>query len=243
MSPNVEFQASSDLGLDGRVLVYNALARRRSGLPVRSVVFLLRPQALPGASGRISESFGTDHRLEFNYKVVRVWEIKPELLLAGGIGTLALAPISAASANDLPAVIDAMKSRLDAELSAQASREVWVAARILTGLRYSPEIVRALFGEVRLMEESTTYQEIIEKGIEKGVAKGIQAGIETGRALEARDVLLRQGRKRLGNPDPVAMTLLDSIGDHSRLEALMDRLLDGSVKSWGELLESEVSHA
>ena len=39
------------------------------------------------------------------------------------------------------------------------------------------------------MEESTTYQEIIEKGLEKG------------RLEEARGLLLRQARKRLGARD------------------------------------------
>jgi hypothetical protein len=127
-------------------------------------------------------------------------------------------------------VIETMKLRLNAELPPQASLDVWVATRILMGLRYSGEMVRNLIAGTIHMKESTTYQEIIAEGMAEGIAKG--------RALEARDVLLRGGRKRFGEPDSFATDRLNSISDHARLEALMDRLLDGSAHSWSELLGS-----
>ena len=75
------------------------------------------------------------------------------------------------------------------------------------------------------MEESTTYQEIIEQGVEKG------------RRLEARDVLLRWGTKRLGPPTPETKARIEAVSDIQQLENLTD-LLDGSVKDWAELLRS-----
>ena len=78
------------------------------------------------------------------------------------------------------------------------------------------------------MEESTTYQEIIEKGVEKG--------LERGRLAEARATVLRWGTKRLGDPTPQVVAGLDAITDVRRLEDLLDRLLDGAAGSWDDLL-------
>jgi predicted transposase YdaD len=228
---HIEFQSGPDPGLDERVLAYHVLARHRMGLPVLSVAFLLRPQAMsPAIKGYISTRFGSRHRLEFEYSIVRVWELDPRLLLSGGIGTLPLAPISAVRKADLPAVIEEMKQRLSVEVSPEESREVWAATQILMGLRYSATMIKQLIRGVHGMEESTTYQAIIEKGIEKG--------IERGRSLEALAVLLRHGTKQFGRPSSEIKARLEAMSNVQQLENLMDRILDGSATDWENLLKA-----
>jgi len=101
-----EFQASADSELDQRVLAYNVLSGRRLARPVRSVVLLLRPEALgPGVTGRVKDPDAGDHRLDFSYRVIRVWELASDQLLTGGLGVLPLAPIGAVSESELPGVI------------------------------------------------------------------------------------------------------------------------------------------
>jgi len=75
---------------------------------------------------------------------------------------------------------------------------------------------------VRAMEDSVTYQAIIEKGEKKGAAS------------EAQRILLRLGTKAFGAPDAATKTLLAAISDPERLEALILRV--GEVKGWPELL-------
>lgn len=103
------------------------------------------------------------------------------------------------------------------------------------------------------MEESTTYQEIIEKGIEKGMEKGIEKGmekglqrglqtgiergIEKGRVTEARAMLLRLGTRKFGAPAPKVISHLNSLSDVTELESLGERVVDKSVKTWNQLLE------
>ena len=77
------------------------------------------------------------------------------------------------------------------------------------------------------MEESTTYQEIIEKGMERGLARGQLA--------EARAILLRRGSS-LGSPSPQCEAPLNGITDIKRLDDLLDRLLDDAHKTWDDLL-------
>ena len=226
---HIEFQASLDINLDQRILLYNVLYRHRLGLKVRSVVFLLRPQALsPDVRGSILDSSTPEHRLDFEYKLIRVWEIPASTLLSGGLGTLPLAPIGAVDESELPGVIEAMKRRLDNEVPAEEARELWTATRVLMGLRWSPNLVGQLLRGVQGMKESATYQEIVREGIEQGMEKG--------RAAEARFLLLRGGQKLLGPPDAAVRAQLEAIADLPRLEDMQDRLLDGTAKTWDELL-------
>jgi hypothetical protein len=95
----------------------------------------------------------------------------------------------------------------------------------LLGLRYEAALAEQLFGELANMEESTTYQAILSRG---GAL---------GRVDEARDILLRQGRKKLGEPDAITLAAIDGITSHERLEELMDRV--PTTSTWQELLASE----
>ena len=68
------------------------------------------------------------------------------------------------------------------------------------------------------MEDSTTYQWIMSKGEARGLVR----------------MLLRQGRRKFGGPDPQTVQAVENITDIERLQALSERLLDAS--SWQELL-------
>jgi predicted transposase YdaD len=81
------------------------------------------------------------------------------------------------------------------------------------------------------MEESTTYQAIIRRGKAEGIAEGRVEGKLEG----AREVVLRLGRRRFGEPDAATQTALASLHDIERLEQLAERLLE--VESWQELLK------
>src|SRR5947209_8579570 len=48
---HIELQSGADATLDRRMLAYEAMTRLRHELPVRSVVFLLRPQTAGGVKG------------------------------------------------------------------------------------------------------------------------------------------------------------------------------------------------
>lgn len=86
------------------------------------------------------------------------------------------------------------------------------------------------------MEESTTYQFIIQEGKARGLAEGRAEGRAKGRAEEAKKLLLLQGRKRFGAPDAATRAMLESIDSLRRLEELGERLLE--VESWEKLLAS-----
>lgn len=76
------------------------------------------------------------------------------------------------------------------------------------------------------MEESVTYQAIMNRGRAEGEARG--------RAREARHIIRLQGDTKFGPPDPTTQAALDSINDPDRLEVLATRLL--TADSWADLL-------
>jgi predicted transposase YdaD len=230
---HIDFQAGPDAGLPRRVHVYKALLEDRHDLLVRSVIVLLRPEAeLASVNGLYQRQFaGEEPHVQFRYDLIRVWRLSAARLLAGGLGTLPLAPISAVTEAELPAVVERMKERLRGPHQRARARRLWTATYVLMGLRYPRELTDKLLQGVVDMEESVTYQAIIEKG----VAKGEAIGLTKGSLQEAKRFLLLLGRDRFGEPDPQVLAALEAITDVQRLEQLGVRL--SKVASWHDLLE------
>jgi hypothetical protein len=146
---------------------------------------------------------------------------------------LPLAPVSDVTEEKLPEVLMAIADRLAREASPEEAATLWSATRVLMGLCYSEEKVDAiiervsamLFG-IRGIEESSVYQGILKKGEAKGRVEG--------RIEEAREVLLRQGREKLGPPGEKVEAEITALVDLDRLHDLIDRILH--VSTWDELL-------
>jgi len=225
---HVELQASRDRDLPDRKLLYNVLLERRHRLPVESLVVLLRPEADgPELTGFVERRRPSGRRyLTFEYQVVRAWQVPVASVLAGGLGTLPLAPLAELGSLALPAVIAQMKARLAAEAAPGEAGRLWTATYVLMGLRYSEAMIAPLLEGVREMEESVTYQAIVRRGREEGR--------EEGRVQATRELLRRLGEKRFGPPPAAVQAALAAITDAAQLERLSERLLD--VESWEELL-------
>jgi hypothetical protein len=146
-------------------------------------------------------------------------------------------------------VLLALADRYRREAGPAQAATLWAATKVLLGLRYGTEQVDQLIEGVRAMilgirgiEESSVYQDIFAKGEAKGKAEGEAKGKAEGeakgkaegRAEEAREALLRLGRKKLGPPEERALATIAALSDLERLNGLLERLLD--VSSWDELL-------
>ena len=77
------------------------------------------------------------------------------------------------------------------------------------------------------MKESVTYQAILKEGEAQG------------KTVEARKLLLLQGRIRFGEPSEAIVAALEALSDVSQLEELAVRLLQ--TDSWEELLRGNGS--
>ena len=236
---HLELQSSYKGNDPRRFLMYNVLGDYHIELLVRTIVILLRPEADGPAMHRgVTRQFlGEPPYLQFQFRVVRMWEQPVEAILQAGIGLLPLAPLCQVESDALPAVVHRMQERIEADAPDEAGF-LWSSTYILLGLLYPPEFADHLLKGVRGMKESSTYQAIKaegrEEGEEIGLVKGKEIGKAEGKAEEAIAILLRQGTKRFGTPALATVNQLQSTTDLQRLEQLTDRILE--VESWDELL-------
>jgi hypothetical protein len=199
---HIDCQVGPSADLHRDVLAYNALLFRRTGVPVHSVVLLLRPQArhrnLTG-SVRYQPRPGRG-KMDFEFELIPLWELPAEVILAGGPGTLPLAPLcrlpeGMSVEEGLAVVIGRMVERLQREAAPELFRRLVTASFMLTGLRVDPAVGRELFRGVPGMRESTTYQAILDEGREE----------------QMRKTLFRQGQKKFGPPSEPVTAALNAI--------------------------------
>src|SRR5208337_3956220 len=96
-----------------RLRLYSSVFEYRHQRVVVSVPVLLCPAAdSPQWSGLLQRGLPGEPPLStLRYTVIRIWEVPVERLLTGGIGTLALAPISNVPEEEVRQVIRRMKER------------------------------------------------------------------------------------------------------------------------------------
>lgn len=221
---HLELEANPRRGIPADLLRYNVLVGHEHDEPVYTAIVLLRPKA------NATDLTGVFTRpgLRFEYTVVRVWQESAAALLAGGPATAPLAMLTDEAAADPPGVFDRLVERLrQPDVDAKVRDDVLGSTFVLCGLRHQQSRVADLYRRVSmLLEDSTTYQWILQKGVEKGAAEGA--------VREARRLLLVMGRKRLGPPPPAADATLQGITDAARLERIAERIFDAT--GWDDLL-------
>lgn len=224
---DLNFQSGRDPRLPGRICLYNAALFSRFYIPVHSVVILLRPSADdPDLTGRLAYT-GQPRRgkLEFRYEVFRIWEIPARRLLRRGPGVLPLSVLGAltpglSEEDGIAEVVARLCHRVERTLDRETANHVLTSTFVLSGLRLKRERALNLFRRIRAVEESTTYQYIIEQGELK----------------EARRMLLKLGADKFGAPTRKARAAIQESEDLPHLERMMMHLL--SAASWDEVLET-----
>ncbi len=215
---HLEPQASHDLELPDRLLVYNSLLHRRHGGPVQSVVLLLRREAdSPALTGTLRRvrSNGREY-LRFDYDVIRVWQLSADSLLGGPIGALPLSVLADDAKDHLEDVVVQMDRRLRDEPTPDSTRRLLLASSfILSGLRYNEVEIQSAFLRVMGMKESVTYQAILREGRSEGLASGTIAA----RQSALIDIL----EERFGVVPPELAETIRASSDAAKLQAAIRR--------------------
>ncbi len=206
------------------MLLYNVLAHHHTKLPVRSIVVLMRSNAVGGGPPDGVEYAPRPgvSELRFRFETVKAWELPVADLLNAGIGFLPLAvlgkpPPGQTRLQVLPDIVQRIADRAEREAKADAER-LLVSAFILSSMHVPPAVGREIFNKVVAMKESPGYQFILEEG-----------------AIDhMRELILKLGRKQIGEPTDKQKNRLAAIEDLERLDRIADKLL--TAKSWDALL-------
>ncbi len=226
---HLELEANPRLGVPRDLMRYNILLDHQHDLPVESVLILLRPKALASDQTGLYSRRGVTGSIiaDFRYRLERVWEHSIDSWLNGGLGLAPLALLTDEADADLENALDRFRTcLLDHKADEATAKSILGSSYVLCGLRYERARIAEMYRRLSmLMEDSTTYQEILEKGMERGQ---LQA---------SRNLILRMGTKRFGAPAPELAAVLGQIADLNRLEQLAERMLDAT--GWADLLRPE----
>jgi hypothetical protein len=220
---HLEIQARPDPTMPRRLLRYNAMLDVRHDLRVLSALVLLRPRAdHQSLSGVLELRLPNGGRVvEFHYEVIRAWQQPVEPILAGGVGTLPLAPLADVPNDEVSAVIDRIGRRLVAETPHETAVTIMESTLLLAGLRFGKAAIREFRRRLETMSiaEESSYPQVL---------------IEEGQVKQTKALILRLAAVRFGPPDDAAKATIESMEELDRLERVFDRILPAS--SWRELL-------
>ena len=223
---HIDLESGPDDSLARRMLLYNVLAHHRTGLPVHSIVVLLRANAVGRSSDTVEYAPRPDKgELRFRFETVKAWELPSEEMLNAGIGFLPLAvlgkpPVGQTREQALPATVERIAKRTAGEPQSEADL-LLTAAYVLSTMHVAPTVARAIFNRVIGMKDLPGYQLIMEEG-----------------AIDhTREIILRLGRKQFGEPDEKQKNKLAAIEDLGRLDRIAVEVL--SAKDWDALLRTQ----
>jgi hypothetical protein len=221
---HIDLESGPDEHLARRMLLYNVLAHHHTKLPVHSVAVLLRPNAVGGGptDGVAYAPRPERGELRFRFETVRAWEIPTEEALRAGVGFLPLAvlskpPTGTSRAKALPGIVAHIAERAAREAPAAAGT-LLTSAYILSGMHVEKTVARGIFNKVISMQESGTYQLILEEGAVK----------------YAREILLEMATDILGEPAEKQKNKLAALEDLQRLKRMTKCV--STAKSWDALL-------
>jgi len=229
---HLEFEVSGHLGRPADLLRYNVLAHCQTGLPVHSVILLLRPRANSSDLTGEFELTGADGRpyLNFRYGVLRVWREPVDALLKAGLGLAPLVLLTDESARDPTGTVDRVETELrQAGAGGNVAVSVFNSLLLLGGMRHGRDLIDELRRRISMsidLRESSYHQIVLDEGRQEGELKG--------RLVEAQSVILRLAGKKFGSLPSTAEGAVRALTDRERLERMTDRIFDAST--WDDLL-------
>ncbi len=229
---HLELEANPRTGIPRELMRYNTLIDHVHDLPVKTVLILLRPKAQASDQTGVYRRCDANGELiaEFHYRVERVWQRPYDFWLNGEPGLRPLSILTDEAHRNLRSGVDGMIESVRGEEFDAQRRALIASAYVLAGLRYDRETIDSAFGRYSmLLEDSTTYQAIVEKGLSQGLSQGRTEGLHS--------TILRQGTKRFGKPTEDVTAKLLAIREVAPLEILTERILDAT--DWNGLFAEE----
>ncbi|MEG3837653.1 MULTISPECIES: Rpn family recombination-promoting nuclease/putative transposase [unclassified Microcoleus] len=217
---HLEFETRpySDPLIAFRMLDYYVRLKRQYSCSINQVVIFLQQTA----SEQVFVSEYTDANTRHGYRVIRLWEQDPALLLSVP-GLLPLATLS--QTNSPRTLLEQIATRIAIIEEPTQQADLLACTQVLAGLRFEKNLIRQLFRK-ETMRGSVIYQEIREDGL----LEGRQLGLLEGRKDEALSFLTRQLTRRIGAIAPETREQIQTLSVEE-LEDLGEALLDFSEAS------------
>ncbi|MDQ2886405.1 MAG: hypothetical protein M3Y39_09985 [Chloroflexota bacterium] len=221
---HVEFQRYHDANMSRRMWEYNIATTYLTQLPVCSFALYIwkdtsivePPFILKLVDGNIIHIF--------YYENIFLWEIPPEKLQQKGLeGLLPLLPLTQGAKDARDKIVNDMI----AGLQAAGKEDILALGYAFAGRVYTTKADQkwlkrrfAMFED--FLEESWSYQEMVQKGVDKGFELGKKQGIEQGALNALRPTLVRVVERRF----PELTALVQQQAEHFTTPELLSDVID-----------------
>lgn len=206
---HLEFQTltTSTPSIPFRTLDYSVRLIRQYSVPVTQIVIFLQETRDEIAFTEEYVNETTTHR----YRVVRMWE-QDAMIFLNNPALLPLAPLAQTTS---PLILWEQVRENIAKIPDRETKLNTIAyTDILAGLKFKKDLIRQFLSE-DVMQDSVTYQDILQKGEQRGIQKG-----------EERTII-RQLNRRFGQLDSSLITKIQALSIE-KLDELAEVLLDFS---------------
>jgi predicted transposase/invertase (TIGR01784 family) len=180
---HIEFQTRPDRNMGTRLADYRIrLHRKFPGKTIHQIVIYLKKTR----SKKVFETTFDIAGIRGEFSVIRIWEVPTtELLTYPG-----LSPFAALGKNNN--AVSALRSAVQVmdQLPKSQQHETMAAAYILAGLQLNQDMISQIIRR-DIMQESVTYQAILNEGEQRGISIGEQRGTLQSRTDIAKRMLVR----------------------------------------------------
>lgn len=258
---HAEYQRRRDKNMARRLWEYNVATSFLTKLPVLSfAIYLWKEQNIATSPYRIVIDGELVHL--FYYKNIFLWEETPERLLQPGFaGLLPLLPLLKGAKRTRDETIGNMVEGL----RTAGKDDILALGYAFAGLVYRTEDDKewlkrrfAMFHEI--LEDSWSYQEMVQKGLDvglqkgleqglqkgldqglqQGLQKGLDQGIKQGELMAAHSFLARFIEKHFPPLLPLALRKAERLKTVDALNSVIDKLLEAkTVEQAREVLEED----
>jgi len=211
-----------------RNIGYIGRCYEKYGLPIYSFVLYLRSTAgMRDPGGYFQDVPG--HRFIVEYQVIRLNEIDGEAILqAQQPGLMPFTPLmkSRSGMSGIEWTNHCAEATKELSVDIKAKNNLLVELWVMSGLRHERQDLIQLLSE-DIVNNSTVYEMIIERGMERGKEQGIQQGKELGAKAGTIQSILDLLDKRFEmSTAPILTPLLEPIDDLQLLRQLFQEALD-----------------
>jgi hypothetical protein len=246
---HIESQAQYQAGFSKRMFRYFSRLYEKHDLPVYPIAIFSYDSPRSPQPNTHQVAFPNKVVLDFNYDIIQLNRLnwRDFVRQQNPVASALMAKMNIAPQERARVKLECL--RLLATLRLDPARMKLISGFVDTYLRLSKEEETLLESEIARMEPNqqevvmeivTSWMEKgiergIEQGIERGIEQGLQRGLQRGKKEEARALIWRQLRRRIGDITPevqerislLSLTQLEDLG-----EALLDFSSNADLVAW-----------
>lgn len=215
-----------------RNIGYIGRCYEKYGLPIYSFVLYLRSTAGMRDPGGYFQDVPR-HRFIVEYQVIRLNEIDGEMILqTQQPGLMSFTPLMKPQTgmSSIEWTNHCAEATKELSVDIKAKNNLLVELWVMSGLRHERQDLIQLLSE-DIVNNSTVYEMIVERGMERGKEQGIQQGIQQGKELGAKagtiqSILDLLDKRFEMSTAPILTPLLEPIDDLQLLRQLFQEALD-----------------